>query len=78
MVKEIKCPGCGNKDISQIRYVEEQLIDAEYRLVVRDGQIVADLSDCLSGDWDGEVKRRMLQCRLCLEMFDALRIQTIS
>ena len=78
MVNEIKCPGCGNKDINQIRYIEEQLIDAEYQLFVREGHIVADLSHCLNRDWDGEVTRRNLRCSQCMEMFEDPGIQTFS
>ena len=78
MVKEIRCPSCGNQDISQFRYVEEQLIDAEYQLVLLDGHIGADLSNCLNRDWDGEVTRRKIRCSQCMEMFVDPGIQTIS
>ena len=70
MVQKIECPNCGNDDIGQIRYIEEQLIDAEYTLIVRDGDITADLTNCLNRDWDGEVMKKKLRCQQCLGYFD--------
>jgi len=61
MVQKIECPQCGNKDIDQIRYMEEQLVDAEYALVIRNDGIAADLTNCLNRDWDGEVLKRKLR-----------------
>ena len=78
MVKTVKCPHCGNDDIEQMRYVEQQLVDAEYLLIIQDGGIAVDLTHCLNRDWDGEVVKKRLRCKQCLEYFDDPGIMTIS
>jgi len=78
MVQKIECPQCGNDDIEQIRYIEEQLIDAEYTLIARDGDITADLTNCLNRDWDGEVMKEKLRCQQCLGYFDDPGVSIIS
>ena len=77
MVKRIECPHCGNSDIDQMRYIEEQLIDAEYALIIQDGVIAADLTNCLNRDWDGEVIEKKLRCQQCLNRFDDPGVSTI-
>jgi hypothetical protein len=79
MVERIKCPHCGNEDIEQIRYTEEQVMEADYRLKrLKDGTIAADLTHRLSSDWDVEVVKKSLCCLKCVERFDDPGIQTIS
>lgn len=79
MVERIQCPHCGNGDLEQIRYTEEQVMEAEYGLKrLKDGTIAADLTHCLSNDWDVDVVKKKLRCLKCMERFDDPGIQTIS
>lgn len=79
MVETIKCPHCGNEDIEQIRYTEEQVVEAEYGLKrLKIGSIAADLTHRLNSDWDVEVVKKSLRCLKCMEHFDDPGIQTIS
>ena len=78
MVRKIECHQCGNSDIDQIRYIEEQLIDAEYALFLEGGVMKADMTNCLNRDWDGEVVKKKLRCQQCLNCLDDPGISTIS
>ena len=78
MIRKIECPHCGNSDIDQIRYIEEQLIDAKYALFLEGGVVKADLTNCLNRDWDGEVIKKRLRCQQCLNCFDDPGVSTVS